>query len=75
MRPWPHSTQATPQRSNSPDGQGHPRLSLVTKAGFIFGGEFGVGALREGPDCRILQRRGGIYGLQIGIQDFGYALF
>jgi lipid-binding SYLF domain-containing protein len=48
----------------------------VTKAGFIFGGEFGVGALREGSQTvGYYSVAAASYGLQIGIQDFGYALF
>ena len=48
----------------------------VTKAGFIFGGEFGVGALREGGQTvGYYSVAAASYGLQIGIQDFGYALF
>ena len=48
----------------------------VTKAGFIFGGEFGVGALREnGQSVGYYSVAAASYGLQIGIQNFGYALF
>ena len=48
----------------------------VTKAGFIFGGEFGVGALREGGQTvGYYSVAAASYGLQIGIQNFGYALF
>ena len=48
----------------------------VTKAGFIFGGEFGVGALREGSQTvGYYSVAAASYGLQIGIQNFGYALF
>ena len=48
----------------------------VTKAGFIFGGEFGVGALREGGQTvGYYSVAAASYGLQIGIQSFGYALF
>ena len=48
----------------------------VTKAGFIFGGEFGVGALREGGQTAgYYSVAAASYGLQVGIQNFGYALF
>ena len=48
----------------------------VTKAGFIFGGEFGVGALREnGQAVSYYSVAAASYGLQIGVQTFGYALF
>ena len=48
----------------------------VAKAGFIFGGEFGVGALREnGQTVGLYSVAAASYGLQIGVQTFGYALF
>jgi len=48
----------------------------VAKAGFIFGGEFGVGALREnGQTVGFYSVAAASYGLQIGVQTFGYALF
>jgi lipid-binding SYLF domain-containing protein len=48
----------------------------VTKAGFIFGGEIGVRALREGAQTvGYYSVAAASYGLQIGIQNFGYALF
>jgi lipid-binding SYLF domain-containing protein len=48
----------------------------VAKAGFIFGGEFGVGALREnGQTGGFYSVAAASYCLQIGVQTFGYALF
>jgi lipid-binding SYLF domain-containing protein len=48
----------------------------VLKAGFVFGGESGNGVLfRKGERPRFFNLSGGSWGLQIGAQDFGYALF
>jgi lipid-binding SYLF domain-containing protein len=48
----------------------------VVKGGFLFGGQFGVGALREnGRTVGYYSTVAASYGLQIGIQTFGYALF
>jgi len=48
----------------------------VLKAGFIFGGETGNGVLLEhGKPAGYYNLSGGSWGLQIGGQDFGYALF
>ena len=49
----------------------------ITKAGFIFGGQFGGGgALRKnGKTVGYYNTVAGSYGLQAGIQNFGYALF
>jgi len=48
----------------------------VVKAGFLFGGEFGTGALRQnGQTAGYYNIAAASYGLQIGIQNFGYALF
>jgi lipid-binding SYLF domain-containing protein len=48
----------------------------VVKAGFLFGGEFGTGALREhGQTAGYYNIAAASYGLQIGVQSFGYALF
>jgi lipid-binding SYLF domain-containing protein len=41
----------------------------VAKAGFLYGAQYGEGALRRGG------RTVGYYGLQAGLQVFGYALF
>ena len=48
----------------------------VLKAGFVFGGETGNGVLLEhGHAAGFYNLSGGSWGLQIGGQDFGYALF
>jgi lipid-binding SYLF domain-containing protein len=48
----------------------------IVKAGFLFGGEFGVGALREGGQTvGYYSIAAASYGLQIGVQSFGHALF
>jgi lipid-binding SYLF domain-containing protein len=48
----------------------------IAKAGFIFGGEFGVGALREnGLTAGYYSVAAASYGLQFGAQTFGYVLF
>ena len=48
----------------------------ILKAGFVFGGETGNGVLLKGnkPDS-FYNLSGGSWGLQIGGQDFSYALF
>ncbi len=49
----------------------------ILKAGFIFGGETGNGVLldRNGAPLDFYNLSGGSWGLQIGGQDFSYALF
>jgi lipid-binding SYLF domain-containing protein len=48
----------------------------ITKAGFIVGGQYGEGALREnGKTVGFYNSIAASYGLQAGIQKFGYALF
>ena len=48
----------------------------VLKAGFIFGGETGNGVLLEhGRTAGYYNLSGGSWGIQIGGQDFSYALF
>src|SRR5262245_47704093 len=48
----------------------------VVKAGFIFGGEYGTGGLRQnGQPAGYYSLAAASYGLQIGVQSFGYALF
>jgi lipid-binding SYLF domain-containing protein len=58
----------------------HARAILVfpsvLKAGFVFGGETGNGVLFEhGQAAGFYNLSGGSWGLQIGGQDFSYALF
>lgn len=48
----------------------------IVKGGFIFGGQFGDGALRRGGRTAGYYRSvAASYGLQAGVQTFGYALF
>ncbi len=48
----------------------------VYKGGFIVGGQYGEGALIvNGKIIGYYKTMGGSYGLQAGIQSFGYALF
>jgi lipid-binding SYLF domain-containing protein len=48
----------------------------ILKAGFVFGGETGNGVLFEGgKPTGFYNLTGGSWGLQIGGQDFAYALF
>jgi lipid-binding SYLF domain-containing protein len=48
----------------------------ILKAGFVFGGEIGDGVLFEhGQVAGFYNLSGGSWGLQIGGQDFAYALF
>jgi lipid-binding SYLF domain-containing protein len=48
----------------------------IIKGGFIFGAEIGDGALRKGPRTAGYYRTtGASYGLQAGVQKYGYAVF
>lgn len=48
----------------------------VTKGGFFLGGQYGEGALlRDGVTAGYYNTAGVSYGLQIGAQTYGYALF
>jgi lipid-binding SYLF domain-containing protein len=48
----------------------------IVKGGFLFGGQFGDGALREGGrSVGYYRSLAASYGLQAGVQSFGYALF
>jgi lipid-binding SYLF domain-containing protein len=48
----------------------------IIKAGFIVGGQYGEGALREGgKTVGYYSTVAGSFGLQAGAQSFGYALF
>ncbi len=48
----------------------------IYKAGFIVGGQYGEGALRvKGHTIAYFKSVGASYGLQAGVQKFGYALF
>jgi lipid-binding SYLF domain-containing protein len=48
----------------------------IVKAGFLFGAQYGEGALREkGKTVGYYNSVAASYGLQAGVQVFGYALF
>jgi len=48
----------------------------IVKAGLIVGGQYGNGALREkGKTVRYYRSVAGSFGLQAGVQSFGYVLF
>src|SRR5882724_11717560 len=48
----------------------------IVKAGFLFGAQYGEGALRErGKTVGYYNSAAASYGLQAGVQAFGYALF
>jgi lipid-binding SYLF domain-containing protein len=48
----------------------------IVKGGFLFGGQFGDGALRRnGRSVAYYRSLAASYGLQAGVQTFGYALF
>ena len=48
----------------------------VTKGGFIFGGEYGEGVLlRAGKPAGYYSTAGASYGLQAGVEQYGYAMF
>ena len=48
----------------------------IVKAGFLFGAQFGEGALRQrGKTTGYYNSVAASYGLQAGVQVFGYALF
>lgn len=49
---------------------------VVTKAGFIVGGQYGDGVLfKDGRPAAYYNTAGGSYGLQAGAQQFAYVLF
>jgi lipid-binding SYLF domain-containing protein len=48
----------------------------IVKAGFLFGAQYGEGALRrQGRSVGYFNSVAASYGLQAGVQTFGYALF
>jgi lipid-binding SYLF domain-containing protein len=48
----------------------------ITKAGLVIGGQYGEGALfRGGKTVAYYNTTGASYGLQAGVQTYGYALF
>jgi lipid-binding SYLF domain-containing protein len=73
-----HELEASDPRAARLAGRARAILVFpsVVKAGFIFGGETGNGVLlvHDKPQG-FYNLSGGSWGLQIGAQDFGYALF
>jgi len=58
------------------DAKGVLVFPNIVKGGFLFGGSFGEGALRErGKTTGFYRSVSASYGLQAGIQSYGYALF
>ncbi|HMB35912.1 MAG TPA: twin-arginine translocation pathway signal protein, partial [Methylomirabilota bacterium] len=48
----------------------------IVKAGFLFGGQYGEGVLfKRGKHAGYFNTIAASYGLQAGVQSFGYALF
>jgi lipid-binding SYLF domain-containing protein len=48
----------------------------ITKGGFVVGGQYGEGVLmKDGAVIGYYSTAGGSYGLQVGVQQFGYAMF
>lgn len=48
----------------------------ILKAGFVVGGQFGEGVLRkDGKTVGYYNSLAGSYGLQAGVQSYGYAMF
>lgn len=48
----------------------------VTKAGLVVGGQYGEGALiKGGSTVAYYNTAGASYGLQVGVQQYGYAMF
>jgi len=59
-------------------GKAHAVLVFpsVTKAGFVIGGQYGEGALLKGGKAvAYYNTAGASYGLQAGVQTYGYAMF
>ncbi len=66
----PHARELTPQ------AKGILVFPSIVKAGFLFGAQYGNGALRvEGRSRGYYNSVAASYGLQAGLEVFGYALF
>ena len=73
-----HNLEASDPRAAGLSGRARAVLVFpsVIKAGFVFGGETGNGVLLvHGKPQGFYNLSGGSWGLQIGAQDFSYALF
>ena len=70
------ASQEPRSRRFARDAKGVLVFPSILKAGFVFGGETGNGVLFEqGKPAGFYNLTGGSWGLQIGGQDFAYALF
>jgi lipid-binding SYLF domain-containing protein len=47
----------------------------VVKAGFVFGGSYGEGVLKEGSKTDYYNSVSGSWGFQAGVQSYGYVVF
>jgi lipid-binding SYLF domain-containing protein len=73
-----HKLEANDQRAAPLAGRARAILVFpsVLKAGFVFGGETGNGVLLiHDKPAGFYNMTGGSWGLQIGVEDFSYALF
>jgi lipid-binding SYLF domain-containing protein len=63
-------------RSLGSEAKGVLVFPAIVKAGFLFGAQYGEGALRrQGRPAGYYNTVAASYGLQAGVQKFGYALF
>ena len=63
-------------RSLGSEARGVLVFPAIVKAGFLFGAQYGEGALRrQGRPAGYYNTVAASYGLQAGVQKFGYALF
>jgi len=63
-------------RTLGADAKGILIFPSIVKAGFLFGGQYGEGVLRKGGrNAGYYNSIAASYGLQAGVQSFGYALF
>lgn len=63
-------------RSLGSEAKGVLVFPHIVKAGFLFGAQYGEGALRrQGRPAGYYNTVAASYGLQAGVQKFGYALF
>ena len=76
-RPWPIMYAAVPDtRQLASRAKAVLVFPNIVKAGFLFGAQYGEGALRQrGKTVGYYNSVAASYGLQAGVQAFGYALF
>ncbi len=69
-------TRAPFAKSIGPDAHAILVFPKVTKAGLVIGGQFGEGTLiKGGKTVDYYNTTGASYGLQAGVQQYGYAMF